>query len=141
MWSQFTPPKSKTSINFLVFCGLWQWSTTHSWVPVILFNGRTSTSTCMSTSTSTSTSSSTVFRTSVNNNCIQVRTSNAIIKYGLLNHQCHKLYPLYWIFTECSTEVQIELEIRNTSICILNRSGIFPVCFEGKVLSNFIGLD
>ena len=32
-----------------------------------------------------------------------------------------------------STEVQIKLEIKTTLICILNQSGIFPVCFEGKI--------
>ena len=32
-----------------------------------------------------------------------------------------------------STEVQIELEIKTASICIQNQSGIFPVCFEGKI--------
>ena len=38
-----------------------------------------------------------------------------------------------------STKVQIKLEIKTTSICILNRSGIIPVYFEGKIWSNFIG--
>ena len=38
-----------------------------------------------------------------------------------------------------STEVQIGLEIKITSICILNQSGNFHVCFEEKLWSNLIG--
>ena len=42
----------------------------------------------------------------------QIIVSYRTYQYGLPNQQCLKLYPLNLIFTECSTKVQIELEIK-----------------------------
>ena len=57
----------------------------------------------------------------------------------LLKFYCLVLHTVQ--HSRISTEVQMNLEIKTSMICILNRTGIIPVCFEGIIKSYLIGLD
>ena len=57
----------------------------------------------------------------------------------LLKSHCLVLHTVQ--YSRISTEVQIDFEIKISTICILNRTEIFPVCFEGKIKSYLIDLD
>ena len=54
-----------------------------------------------------------------------------VLLYSMSTTSTSSLYEYY--STRISTEVQIELEIKTTLICIQDRSGIFPVCFERNI--------